>query len=175
MTARERNPTERIRLAAQVHSPEPELPFRLPEGCDILVPTPTGVLAIVGNCIPGSTRSDFVARIWMSYSRLADSEARLASAMRAHAAHGFVVNVSPFPYHFVYTGWATVFNDLKCHGCIDIMIAPTHGLKGMGEALVVVFPRAHQFRPDKAESAQSTRKTPSSLPNTENAHWTTAP
>jgi putative transposase len=34
-----------------------------------------------------------------------------------------------------------VFNDLKTRGCNDILIAVTDGLKGMGEALEVVYPR----------------------------------
>ena len=33
-----------------------------------------------------------------------------------------------------------VFNDLKTRGCNDILIAVTDGLKGMGEALAVVYP-----------------------------------
>ena len=36
--------------------------------------------------------------------------------------------------------WMKVFNDLKTRGCNDILIAVTDGLKGMGEALAVVFP-----------------------------------
>lgn len=36
--------------------------------------------------------------------------------------------------------WMKVFNDLKSRGCNDILIAVTDGLKGMGEALGVVFP-----------------------------------
>ena len=36
--------------------------------------------------------------------------------------------------------WMKVFNDLKTRGCNDILIAVTDGLKGMGEALGVVFP-----------------------------------
>ena len=38
--------------------------------------------------------------------------------------------------------WMKVFNDLKSRGCNDILIAVTDGLKGMGEALGVVFPDA---------------------------------
>ena len=36
--------------------------------------------------------------------------------------------------------WLKVFNDLKTRGCHDILIAVTDGLKGMGEALAVVYP-----------------------------------
>ena len=36
--------------------------------------------------------------------------------------------------------WMKVFNDLKTRGCQDILIAVTDGLKGMGEALAVVYP-----------------------------------
>lgn len=36
--------------------------------------------------------------------------------------------------------WMKVFNDLRTRGCQDILIAVTDGLKGMGEALEVVFP-----------------------------------
>ena len=36
--------------------------------------------------------------------------------------------------------WMKVFNDLKTRGCNDILIAVTDGLKGMGEALDVVYP-----------------------------------
>lgn len=36
--------------------------------------------------------------------------------------------------------WMKVFNDLKTRGCNDILIAVTDGLKGMGEALCVVYP-----------------------------------
>jgi transposase-like protein len=36
--------------------------------------------------------------------------------------------------------WMKVFNDLKTRGCNDILIAVTDGLKGMGEALQVVYP-----------------------------------
>ena len=36
--------------------------------------------------------------------------------------------------------WMKVFNDLKTRGCNDILIAITDGLKGMGEALGVVYP-----------------------------------
>lgn len=36
--------------------------------------------------------------------------------------------------------WMKVFNDLKTRGCHDILIAVTDGLRGMGEALGVVFP-----------------------------------
>jgi putative transposase len=36
--------------------------------------------------------------------------------------------------------WLKVFNDLKTRGCGDILIAVTDGLKGMSEALAVVFP-----------------------------------
>lgn len=36
--------------------------------------------------------------------------------------------------------WMKVFNDLRTRGCNDILIAVTDGLKGMGEALAVVFP-----------------------------------
>ena len=38
--------------------------------------------------------------------------------------------------------WMKVFNDLKTRGCNDILIAVTDGLKGMGEALAVVYPAA---------------------------------
>ena len=37
--------------------------------------------------------------------------------------------------------WMKVFNDLKTRGCNDILIAVTDGLKGMGEALEVVYHR----------------------------------
>jgi len=36
--------------------------------------------------------------------------------------------------------WLKVFNDLKTRGVSDILIAVTDGLKGIGEALAVVFP-----------------------------------
>jgi len=36
--------------------------------------------------------------------------------------------------------WMKVFNDLKTRGVIDILIAVTDGLKGIGEALGAVFP-----------------------------------
>ena len=36
--------------------------------------------------------------------------------------------------------WMKVFNDLKARGCGDILIAVTDGLKGMPEALAVVYP-----------------------------------
>ncbi len=36
--------------------------------------------------------------------------------------------------------WMKVFNDLKTRGCHDILIAVTDGLKGMAEALGVVYP-----------------------------------
>ena len=36
--------------------------------------------------------------------------------------------------------WMKVFNDLKTRGCNDILIAVTDGLKGMAEALAVVYP-----------------------------------
>ena len=36
--------------------------------------------------------------------------------------------------------WLKVFNDLKTRGCNDILIAVTDGLKGMAEALAVVYP-----------------------------------
>ena len=36
--------------------------------------------------------------------------------------------------------WMKIFNDLKTRGCNDILIAVTDGLKGMGEALAVVYP-----------------------------------
>ncbi len=34
-----------------------------------------------------------------------------------------------------------VFNDLKARGCNDVLIAVTDELKGMGEALAVVYPQ----------------------------------
>ena len=37
--------------------------------------------------------------------------------------------------------WMKVFNDMKTRGCNDILIAVTDGLKGMGEALEVVYPK----------------------------------
>jgi transposase-like protein len=37
--------------------------------------------------------------------------------------------------------WMKVFNDMKTRGCNDILIAVTDGLKGMGEALAVVYPQ----------------------------------
>jgi putative transposase len=37
--------------------------------------------------------------------------------------------------------WMKVFNDMKTRGCNDILIAVTDGLKGMGEALEVVYPQ----------------------------------
>jgi len=37
--------------------------------------------------------------------------------------------------------WLKVFNDMKTRGCNDILIAVTDGLKGMGEALAVVYPQ----------------------------------
>ena len=40
--------------------------------------------------------------------------------------------------------WMKVFNDLKTRGCNDILIAVTDGLKGMGEALGVVYPATTQ-------------------------------
>ena len=36
--------------------------------------------------------------------------------------------------------WMKIFNDLKTRSCNDILIAVTDGLKGMGEALAVVYP-----------------------------------
>jgi putative transposase len=36
--------------------------------------------------------------------------------------------------------WLKVFNDLKTRGCHDILIAVTDGLKGMAEAIEVVYP-----------------------------------
>ena len=36
--------------------------------------------------------------------------------------------------------WMKVFNDMKTQGCNDVLIAVTDGLKGMGEALGVVYP-----------------------------------
>lgn len=36
--------------------------------------------------------------------------------------------------------WMKVFNDLKTRGVADILIAVTDGLKGMAEALAVVYP-----------------------------------
>ena len=36
--------------------------------------------------------------------------------------------------------WMKVFNDMKTRGCNDVLIAVTDGLKGMGEALGVVYP-----------------------------------
>ena len=38
--------------------------------------------------------------------------------------------------------WMKVFNDLKTRGAHDILIAVTDGLKGMAEALAVVYPDA---------------------------------
>ena len=38
--------------------------------------------------------------------------------------------------------WMKVFNDMKTRGCNDVLIAVTDGLKGMGEALAVVYPSA---------------------------------
>ncbi len=38
--------------------------------------------------------------------------------------------------------WLKVFNDLKNRGCNDILIAVTDGLKGMGEAIEVAYPKA---------------------------------
>ena len=37
--------------------------------------------------------------------------------------------------------WLKVFNDMKTRGCNDVLIAVTDGLKGMGEALEVVYPQ----------------------------------
>ncbi len=36
--------------------------------------------------------------------------------------------------------WIKVFNDMKTRGCNDVLIAVTDGLKGMAEALAVVYP-----------------------------------
>ena len=36
--------------------------------------------------------------------------------------------------------WMKVFNEMKTRGCNDVLIAVTDGLKGMGEALAVVYP-----------------------------------
>ncbi len=36
--------------------------------------------------------------------------------------------------------WMKVFNDLKTRGVVDILIAVTDGLKGMAEALAIVYP-----------------------------------
>ena len=36
--------------------------------------------------------------------------------------------------------WMKVFNDMKTRGCHDVLIAVTDGLKGLGEALAVVYP-----------------------------------
>jgi hypothetical protein len=63
----------------------------------ILVPTPGGVLAVAANGIPGSTESAFVARTWMSHSRLEDNAARLDAAKRAWDERGIVLNLWPFP------------------------------------------------------------------------------
>ena len=71
--------------------------YHLPAGCDILVPTPGGVLAVAANGIPGSTESVFVARTWMSHSRLEDNAARLDAAKRALDERGIVLNLWPFP------------------------------------------------------------------------------
>ncbi len=70
---------------------------RLPKDCDILLPTPTGVLAVATNRIPGSTSAGFVGRTWISHSRLQDNAARLDAAKRAFAERGIVVNIWPFP------------------------------------------------------------------------------
>ena len=70
---------------------------RLPKDCDVLVPTPTGVLAVATNRIPGSTSAGFVGRTWISHSRLQDNAARLDAAKRAFAERGIVVNIWPFP------------------------------------------------------------------------------
>jgi len=43
--------------------------------------------------------------------------------------------------------WMKVFNDLKTRGCEDILIAVTDGLKGMGEALAVVYPAPQRCKP----------------------------
>lgn len=37
--------------------------------------------------------------------------------------------------------WMKVFNDMKTRGCNDVLIAVTDGLKGMAEALAVVYPQ----------------------------------
>jgi putative transposase len=37
--------------------------------------------------------------------------------------------------------WMKVLNDMKTRGCNDVLIAVTDGLKGMGEALEVVYPQ----------------------------------
>jgi len=37
--------------------------------------------------------------------------------------------------------WMKVFNDMKTRGCNDVLIAVTDGIKGMGEALEVVYSR----------------------------------
>ena len=37
--------------------------------------------------------------------------------------------------------WMKVFNDMKTRGCNDVLIAVTDGLKGIGEALEVVYPQ----------------------------------
>ena len=71
--------------------------YRLPESCDILVPTSAGALAVARNCIPGSTKADFVARTWMSHARIADNPARLDAVGRAFAEQGVVLNVRPYP------------------------------------------------------------------------------
>ena len=36
--------------------------------------------------------------------------------------------------------WMKVFNEMKTRGCNDVLIAVTDGLKGMGEALAMVYP-----------------------------------
>ena len=70
---------------------------RFPVGCSVLVPTPTGVLAVAANRVPGSTSAGCVGRTWISHSRLQDNPARLDAAKRAFAERGIVVNVWPFP------------------------------------------------------------------------------
>ncbi|MBK6973169.1 MAG: hypothetical protein IPH26_09555 [Sterolibacteriaceae bacterium] len=71
--------------------------YRLPEFCDILVPTSAGALAVARNCIPGSTKADFVARTWTSHARIADNPARLDAVQRAFAEQGVVLNARPYP------------------------------------------------------------------------------
>jgi putative transposase len=50
--------------------------------------------------------------------------------------------------------WMKVFNDMKTRGCNDVLIAVTDGLKGMGEALEVVYPPDHAANLHRASDTQ---------------------
>jgi putative transposase len=51
--------------------------------------------------------------------------------------------------------WMKVFNDLRTRGVTDILIAVTDGLKGMPQALEVVFPRTTLQTCDAFEAGEA--------------------